>query len=81
MRVVTYAPHGAVREAGMSNHTMSDFEIALMDALKTVFEVLVAKEITPAEVIAGMLRRQRAAQRSPMVSSGKSQASSIDVVR
>ena len=42
------------------DHTMSDFEIALMDALKTVFEVLVAKKVASTEVIAEMLRRQRA---------------------
>jgi hypothetical protein len=38
---------------------LRDSEIALMDALKTVFEVLVAKQVTPIEAIAGMLRRQR----------------------
>jgi hypothetical protein len=38
---------------------MSDFEIALMDAIRTICEVLVAKQIVPAEVLAKMLRRQR----------------------
>jgi hypothetical protein len=38
---------------------MSDFEIALMDAIRTIFEILVAKEIIAAEVAAEMLRRQR----------------------
>jgi hypothetical protein len=39
--------------------TMSEFEIALMDALKAICEVLVAKEISPPAVLAEMLRRQR----------------------
>jgi hypothetical protein len=38
---------------------MSDFEVALMDAIRTIFEILVAKKIIPAEVAAEMLRRQR----------------------
>ena len=38
---------------------MRDFEVALMDAISTIFEMLVAKEIVPAEVAAEMLRRQR----------------------
>lgn len=42
-----------------SDDTMSDFEVALMDALRTAFEVLIAKGIIPAEVLAEMLRRQR----------------------
>ena len=39
--------------------TMSDFEVALMDAISTIFEVLVAKKIVPAETAAEMLGRQR----------------------
>jgi hypothetical protein len=38
---------------------MSEFEIALMDAIRTICEVLVAKQIVPAEVLAKMLRSQR----------------------
>jgi hypothetical protein len=41
------------------DHTMSDFDVALMDALKTVFEVLVSKKIISVEALAEMLRRQR----------------------
>ena len=41
------------------DHTMRDFEVALMDAIKNINEVLVAKRIIPAEVLAEMLRRQR----------------------
>jgi hypothetical protein len=41
------------------DQNMSDFEIALMDAIRTICEVLVAKQIVPAEVLAEMLRRQR----------------------
>jgi hypothetical protein len=39
--------------------TMRDFEVALMDAISTICEVLVARRIIRAEVLAEMLRRQR----------------------
>ena len=32
------------------DHTMRDFEIALMDTIKTVFEILVSKKVVSAEV-------------------------------
>jgi hypothetical protein len=42
------------------NHeTMSDYEVALMDALKTVFEIIVAKKVTTPQAIAGLLGGQR----------------------
>jgi hypothetical protein len=41
------------------DRTMRDFEIALMDAIRTICEVLVAKQIVPAEVLAEMFRQQR----------------------
>ena len=44
---------------GEEEHTMRDFEVALMDSIKTICEVLVAKSIIPAGVLAEMLRRQR----------------------
>jgi hypothetical protein len=47
--------------AGSNDAKMSDFEIALMDAISTIFEVLVAKKIVSAETVAEMLRRQREA--------------------
>jgi hypothetical protein len=34
--------------------TMRDFEVALIDAIKAVFEILVAKEIVSAEATAEM---------------------------
>jgi hypothetical protein len=40
-------------------NTMSEFEVALLDAINTICEVLVAKQIVPAEVLAEMFRRQR----------------------
>jgi hypothetical protein len=40
------------------HHTMSDFEVALMDAIKTVMEVLVAKRIIGAVTLDEMLERQ-----------------------
>ena len=42
-----------------SDYKMRDFEIALMDLISTVFEILVARNIVRAEVAAEMLRRQR----------------------
>jgi hypothetical protein len=41
------------------DHTMRDFEVALMDALRTICEVLVAKQIVPVDTLAEMFRRQR----------------------
>jgi hypothetical protein len=41
------------------DHTMSDFEVALMDSIKTVMEILVAKQIIPAAALAKMLEKQR----------------------
>jgi hypothetical protein len=38
---------------------MSDYEVALMDSLKTVMEVLTAKEIVSAAALDKMLERQR----------------------
>jgi hypothetical protein len=42
-----------------TDYTLRDSEIALMDAIKTVFEVLVAKRILPPEVLGEILSRQR----------------------
>jgi hypothetical protein len=41
------------------DHKMRDFEVALMDAIRTICEVLVAKKIIPAEVLAEAFRLQR----------------------
>ena len=41
------------------NEKLRDYEIALMDALKTIFEIIVAKRILPPEVLGEMLARQR----------------------
>jgi hypothetical protein len=38
--------------------TLRDSEVALMDAIKTVIEVFIAKRITTAEAIAGLFDRQ-----------------------
>jgi hypothetical protein len=43
----------------VASNKINDFEIALMDVISTIFEVLVAKQIVPAETAAEMLRRQR----------------------
>jgi hypothetical protein len=37
-------------EAVSEDHTMRDFGIALMDTIKTVFEILVSKKVVSAEV-------------------------------
>jgi hypothetical protein len=44
-----------------NDHKMSDFEVALMDAIRTINEVLAGKEIIPAKVLAEAFRRQREA--------------------
>jgi hypothetical protein len=41
------------------DRTMREFEVALLDALRTICEVRVAKGIISAEVLAEMLQRQR----------------------
>ena len=38
---------------------LRDSEIALMDAIKTIFEILIAKKITTPEVVDKMLENQR----------------------
>jgi hypothetical protein len=38
---------------------LRDYEIALMDAIKTVFEIIVAKRILPPEVLGEVLAKQR----------------------
>lgn len=43
------------------DHTMSDFEVALMDSIKTVIEVLVAKNIVKPVILDKMLQEQRRA--------------------
>src|SRR5258705_1539303 len=40
------------------NGFLRDSEIALMDAIKTIFEILIAKKITTPEVIDKMLENQ-----------------------
>jgi hypothetical protein len=45
----------------MNFDTMSDFEVALMDAIKTIIEVLVAKQIIKPEMLDGALQKQREA--------------------
>jgi hypothetical protein len=48
------------------NDRMQECVIALTDALKTVFEILVAKRLVSVEAAAGMLRKQREAyERGP----------------
>ena len=38
---------------------MSDYEVALLDAIRTIFEILIGKGIIPGQEAAEMLRRKR----------------------